>query len=120
MLLWLDRDPNRAALAYSRFSAEKKNSTIWCTQVAEALDVLKNYDVTEVHMGHRLSAEEVIGPCSNCTMQLVNWLVKRRSPKLKGIRFTVHTHNRKAGQRMTDRLNAAGYSCRYVPFGTSR
>jgi len=116
-VLWLDNDANRAAVAYRRFSEERRQSTIWCRQVSEAIDILKSYQVDEVHLGHNLSDEPNLGACRNCTMQLVNWVIKNASRNTYQIRFIVHTHESAAGFALARKLRKNGFNSRYVPFG---
>ena len=127
MILFMDDDPNRAALAYQRWSKERCNRTLWCLTAAEAIDVLRNYvnELEEVHLDHDLGGETYVDiRREDCGMEVVRWLEQRhRTPKLDfvgytKINFIVHTHNIPAGLKMQDRLQKLGLTVKFTPFGT--
>ena len=121
MILFLDDDPHRAALAYQRFPPEKRDYTIWCTTAAEAIDILENYDLSEAHLDHDLGGEHYVhSGREDCGMEVIRW-IEHRSPdeleKLKKTLFIVHSWNVPAALNMEVRLRALGLKVKRIPFG---
>lgn len=121
MILFLDDDSYRAALAYQRWPENKKSNTIWCTTAEEAIGVLQDYDLEEAHLDHDLGGEHFVNSArENCGMQVVRWLEQRTSAelqKLKDCHFTIHSWNIPAGKEMTERIAKLGLKAIQKPFG---
>jgi len=124
MILFLDDDPARAALAYQRFVPGKRERVIWCQTVEEAITTLKDYRelLTEVHLDHDLGGEHYVHTArEDCGMEVVRFL-ERLAKKdalggLKNTKFRIHTWNVDAGNVMHKRLKGIGLKVDYVPFG---
>lgn len=121
MILFLDDDPHRAALAYNRFTEEKRNNTIWCTTAAEAIDILENYDLEEAHLDHDLGGEHFVHSArEDCGMEVIRWIEHRSTDereKLKKTTFTIHSWNINAAMGMERRLKVLGLKVKRIPFG---
>jgi hypothetical protein len=122
MILFLDDDPNRAALAYQRWPEKRRSHTIWCTTAAEAISVLKDYDLTEAHLDHDLGGESFVDTRrEDCGMEVVRWLEHVEDlKKYETCRFICHSWNIPAGRRMVERLQALGLKAEHIPFGMTR
>lgn len=122
MILFMDDDPNRAALAYQRFSKEKRDNTIWCTSAAEAIDVLENYDVDEAHLDHDLGGEHFVDSRrEDCGMEVVRWIEHRSAVELEKLRkctFIIHSWNIPCAIQMAERLRKLGLKVQHIPFGS--
>ena len=121
IILFLDDDPNRAAIAYQRWSEDKRNRTIWMQTAAEAIDVLENYDVDEAYLDHDLGGNTFVNSeREDCGMEVIRWL-EERSPsgleKFQNTLFVVHSHNYPAGHEMCARLTKLELNCKFIPFG---
>jgi len=123
MILFLDDDANRAALAYQRFTVDKRNQTIWCTTAAEAINVLENYELDECYLDHDLGGQHwVDSRREDCGMEVVRWIERRSSgelQKLQKCKFTVHSWNIPAAKQMVSRLEKLGLNVQMIPFGSS-
>ena len=124
MILFLDKDPQRAALAYNRMSEADRGNTVWCRTVEEAVSTLRDYPLTRVHLEHDLGDEQYANTKrDDCGMEVVRFLEKwhREEPetfvKFKDTRFIVHTWNDHAGPIMLERLLKIGLSTELKPFG---
>jgi len=121
MILFLDDDPNRAAITYQRWTENKRSNTIWCTTVSEAIDVLKNYDISEAYLDHDLGGQSFISSeREDSGMEVVRYLEslnKETLEKFENTRFTIHSFNIPAGAVMTERLQKLGLKAKHVPFG---
>lgn len=124
MILFLDDDPHRAALAYQRWSEEKRSNTIWCMTAEECISVLRDYDLKEAHLDHDLGGEHFVDTRrEDCGMEVVRWLEHRTPVQLKkfeGCKFICHSWNIDAGRKMTERLCAIGLKADQIPFGTQK
>ena len=121
MILFLDDDPCRAALACQRMNPEDANNTMWATTAQEAIDVLRDYqkDLNIVYLDHDLGGTHYQDSrAENCGMEVIRWLEKQNYELFIHIDFVVHSWNIPAGARMNERLNEAGYASTHVPFGT--
>lgn len=121
MILFLDDDPNRAALAYQRMKPEDANNTIWCTTAQECIDTIKDYQkqLTLISLDHDLGGTQYQDSrADNCGMEVVRWLEKQDISLFSETKFVVHSWNIPAGSRMHDRLTDAGYKSVHRPFGT--
>jgi hypothetical protein len=121
MILFLDDDSNRAAIAYKRWPEEKRNNTMWVTTAEDAISVLDDYckELKEVYLDHDLGGERYVNTKrEDCGMEVVRWLESQPDiGRFSHIRFTVHTWNIPAGHEMTGRLNKLGLKVTYTPFG---
>lgn len=124
MILFLDDDPNRAALAYQRFKPEDREKVIWCQTAEEAINTLRDYKekLTAVYLDHDLGGEHYVHTArEDCGMEVIRFLEKlaRKGElgKLKEAKFRVHTWNVDSGNVMYKRLKAIKLKVEYVPFG---
>ncbi len=121
MILFLDDDPYRAALAYQRWPEDKKSNTIWTRTAEEAIDVLRDYELSEAHLDHDLGGEHFVNSArEDCGMEIVRWLESRPTAELQKFltcKFTVHSWNIPAGREMTERLTKLGLKATQTPFG---
>lgn len=119
--LFLDDNPSRAALAYSRWPDEKVSFTIWCQNVQEVIDTFgQDYDFEEVHLDHDLEGRTFVNPAhDNCGMEIVRWLEQNAGSlhKFADTLFIIHSHNYYAGLEMTQRIKKLGLNAKYIPFG---
>lgn len=123
MILFLDDDVNRAALAYQRASEERRANTIWCKTAQEAIRTLQEFELEEVHLDHDLEGPYYMDSRHhNCGMEVVRWLEKNypTDGRLGKISYIVHSHNVRAAVRMVERMRKIGLNVKYVPFGFSR
>jgi hypothetical protein len=126
MILFLDDDQNRAALAYQRWPKEKRDKTMWCTTAAEAISVLKDYVevLEEVHLDHDLGGEHwVDSRRPDCGMEVVRWLQNIPKPRLqqyKKIRFVIHSWNFPAAREMHLKLLDLKLHSELIPFGHTK
>jgi hypothetical protein len=127
MILFLDPDPLRAALAFQRMNKEDQSNTIWAKTYEEAQTTLWNYrdELTEVHMEHDLSGTPYMNTRSEESgMELVRYLEKLsvHHDDVFGayqlIKWVVHTYNDHAGPIMVERLRKIGLKVDWIPFGT--
>lgn len=128
MLLFLDDDPRRAAVAYQRMSDSERERTIWCKTVEETIVTLRDYkDSLEVVMlDHDLGGQTYVNSKrEDCGMEVIRYLekCKRETPEefkaFVDVNFVVHTYNTYAGHRMVERLQKLGIKrVVYQPFGT--
>jgi hypothetical protein len=126
MILFLDPDPKRAALAYQRMNEEDQSNTIWCKTFEEGQTTLWNYrdELTEVHMEHDLSGTPYMNTRSEESgMELVRYLERLSIHHddvfgaYKKMEFTIHTWNDHAGPIMVERLRKIGLKVELKPFG---
>lgn len=117
VILFLDDDPTRAALAYQRWPSEKRDRTIWVKTVEETIDIFRNYDVEEAHLDHDLGGERYVhSERDDCGMEVVRWIQENRD-QVKDIVFIVHSWNIPAGIEMLQRLIDIDLKATYTPFG---
>ena len=124
MILFLDDDPARAALAYQRFSEKDRGNVIWCMTVEEALITLKDYEnlLTRVSLGHDFGGEKFVHTArEDCGMEIVRYLEKQarenKLGNLKNIYFRIHSWNTDAGNVMYKRMKGIGLKVDFLPFG---
>lgn len=123
MILFLDDDPKRAALAHQRWSDERRSNTVWCRTAQEAISTLQSFDLEEVHLDHDLEGPFYLDSRHhNSGMEVVRWLEKNAQGDHKWDKtyFIVHSHNVRAGVQMVDRLSDLGLNVNYIPFGLTR
>ncbi len=123
MILFLDDDHNRAALAYQRWPKEKVNKTMWVETAADTIEVLSGYtdSFEEIHLDHDLGGEHFVDTRREDTgMEVIRYLERIPGVELKkfeSTKFTVHSWNLYAGKQMTERLQRLGLDAIYKPFG---
>jgi len=123
VLIFLDRDPNRAAVHYQRLSELDRSRTFWVKTVSEAISVLVDYRerIEEASLEYDLGEEPDAHPSrEDCGLEVVRWLEKQDSKKYNHITFVIHSWNARAAAKMEIRLLAAGYTVYIAPFGTRK
>jgi CheY-like chemotaxis protein len=121
LVLFLDDDPNRAALASQRLPNDERHVTVWCKNAAEAIGVLNDYAerLKKVYLDHDLEGMTYMKSSSPYSgMEIVRFLEKQNVSRYGNCKFVIHTHNEYAGLMMVKRLEKVGYDVRYHPFGT--
>jgi len=128
MLLFLDDDPNRAAITYQRMSPEERQKTIWCQTVEETIVTLRDYkdELEVVMLDHDLGGQTYVNSKrEDCGMEVIRYLEKYQNENPKefeafvDVNFIVHTYNTYAGHKMVERLQKLGINrVVYQPFGT--
>jgi hypothetical protein len=121
LVMFLDDDPNRAALAYQRMPEDELPATVWTKTAAETIDVLKDYAerLKKIYLDHDLEGCGYMNSNNELSgMEIVRFLEKQDCKRFSGCKIVVHSHNDYAGTKMVERLNKAGYSAKYHPFGT--
>jgi hypothetical protein len=119
IIVFVEGDPQRAALQFQRMTQKDQNRTFWVSTVPEAIDMLKNYRerIDIFSTGYNLNGEEYNHPSrEDCGLEIVRWLEKQSSSDYSHVRFIVHTWDR-AGDKMVKRLRDHGYHVNYVKFG---
>lgn len=119
MILFLDDDVNRAAIAYQRSTEERRSKTIWCKTAQEAIQTLQQFELEEAHLDHDLEGPYYMDSRHhNCGMEVVRWLESHAADHTwDKVAFVVHSHNVRAAVKMVERLRASGYDVKYIPFG---
>jgi len=122
MILFLDDDPNRAAITYQRWSPERTNRTIWCHTAQETIDTLRDYSLAEVHLDHDLEGPQFLDPRhQNSGMEVVRWIeAQPELSKFADTLFIIHSHHLRAGFEMLERLENLRLRVKYIPFGFMR
>lgn len=121
VIVFLDDDPNRAALQFQRMNERDQQRTFWVQTVPETIQMLKDYTqrLDIVSLDHDLGGETYVHLArEDCGMEVVRWLEKRPAELYSHVRFIVHTWNESAGIKMTRRLRKKGYRVIRVPFGS--
>ena len=123
IILFCDDDPLRAARMHEWQTEGERQRTIWTKNVKEAIRILKDYGerVEHFHLDHDLDGPDPI-PTNNSLagMEIVRWFENLPSPKrdrYRGIRITLHDHNRYAATEQLKRLLRLGFKVKYIPFG---
>lgn len=120
VIVFLDDDPARAALAFQRMKPADQGRTFWVQTVEEAIEMLKSYRerLDIVSLDHDLGGQTyVYSGRDDCGMEVVRWLEKQNPTEYSHVRFIVHTWNHPAGIVMARRLRARGYRVIRAPFG---
>jgi len=120
LVMFLDDDPNRAALAYQRMPQDELSSTVWCRTAEEAIGVLKDYAdrLKKIYLDHDLEGQIYQSSKSEFSgMEVVRFMEKQDSNRFSGCHIVIHSHNDYAANRMVERLIKAGYSAKHRPFG---
>jgi len=128
MILFLDDNPNRAAVAYQRMLPSVRDRVIWCQTAEEAIKTLEDYrTVLElVMLDHDLGGEEFVNSKrEDCGMEIIRFLEKysHQEPEkfetFIDIKFIIHSWNKPAGLIMGERLQKLGIKyVKYQPFGS--
>ena len=121
VIVFLDDDPNRAALQFNRMTKEDRERTFWVKTVEEAIGMLKDYRsrLDIVSLDHDLCGETYVhSGREDCGMEVVRWLEKQDSERYSHVKFVVHTWNIPAGMKMASRLIQKGYRVVREPFGS--
>ena len=109
-VLFLDDDPLRT----SKFRSVHPYATT-VADAHECIEQLAKQDWEIVCLDHDLGGEIFVAPeFDNTGSAVVRWIVANK-PKVT--RFFVHSFNTPAALEMVRALQAAGYWCRYTPFG---
>ena len=120
VILYVEGSPERAAVAYNRMNPEHRDITIWAKNPEEAIDVLKGYRerLVLVFMSNDLN-EFIRGDLrrEDSGAEIVRYLEKQDSTSFK-CGFIIQDHDKKIGEKLTNRLKAAGYRATHQPFGT--
>lgn len=121
VIVFLDDDPNRAALQFQRMSPENQKRTFWVQTVVETIDMLKDYRerLEVVMLDHDLGGEHYVHTArEDCGMEVVRWLEHQPTELYSHVRFIVHSWNIPAARRMKQRLQDKGYNVVQTPFGS--
>ena len=120
VIVFLEDDPARAALAFQRMKQSDQGRTFWVQTVEETIDILKEYRerLDIVSLSHDLGDQKfVYSGRDDCGMEVVRWLEKQHLEDFAHVRFIVHTWNLPAGVVMARRLRVRGYRVIRAPFG---
>jgi hypothetical protein len=126
VILFLDKEPNRAVLAYNRMREVDRDKTIWCRTAEEAVCTFWDYRrvLEKAFLEHDLGDVSYANTGSpECGMEIVRFLEgkAKKEPEefehLKKVKVTIHTWNEHAGPIMVDRLMKIGLSAEWKPFG---
>jgi len=126
VILFLDSDPNKAAIIYRRMTEQQRSNTIWCSSVKETILTLKDYKhrLKTVSLEHDLNGELYMNTKrEDCGMEIVRFLEKlskdeKQFEPYKKMKFIIHSWNSHAGPRMKERLKKIGLDVIRKPFGT--
>ena len=126
MILFLDKEPNRAVLAFNRMNEADRGKTIWCRTAEEASLTFWDYRrvLEKAFLEHDLGDVSYMNTSSpRCGMEIVRFLEKKakKEPEefeyLRTVKIVVHTWNEHAGPIMVDRLLKIGLNAEWKPFG---
>ncbi len=123
IILFLEDDPNRAALQFQRMNKADQERTFWVKTVPETIDMLKNYRerLDIVSLDHDLGGRQYVHAArEDCGTEVVRWLESKDSMLYSHVRFIIHSHNTNAAVKMATRLQVKGYRVLYMPFGYSK
>jgi len=120
IIVFLDDDNNRAAIAFQRMNDHDRQRTFWVSTVPETLDMLTNYRerLDIVSLDHDLGGNTFVNAArDDCGTEVVRWLEKQDAKDYSHVRFIVHSWNLKAAAKMATRMYNAGYRVMLCPFG---
>ena len=120
IVLFLDDNPNRAALLYQRLPVSVRDVTMWVKKVEEAIEILEVYKsrLALVFLDHDLGNENYVhSGREDCGMEVVRYLEKQNPNDYKDCKFIVHSWNLPAATKMAERLTKVGYTVSQIPFG---
>lgn len=112
-MLVLDDDETRVTHIRARFpNAEIR----WVDNVPDCIACLSEpWDA--IRLDHDLGGEVFVdSERADCGMEVVRHILGNRPKHLLDTTFIVHTRHTRAGIRMTEALQSAGYDCTYRPF----
>ncbi len=119
IIVFVEGDPQRAALQFQRMTPADQNRTFWVKTVPEAIDMLTNYRerLDIFSMAYNLNGEEYNHPSrEDCGLEIVRFLEKAEPEMYAQVRFVIHSWS-SAGVKMTARLRKKGYRVICAPFG---
>lgn len=120
LILFIDGSQERAAVSYNRMSQYKRDRTIWARNVEEALPIFSDYRsrLKVVFLSNDLN-EFIHGDMrrEDSGAEIVRYLEKQPAIEFSGCVFVVQDHDKKVGEKLTERLKKAGYSAIHKPFG---
>lgn len=124
VIIFLDDDPFRAALAYQRMPKEVSRKVIWCKTAQEVISILEDEEYIKrletIHLDHDLEGVYQ-DPCEkNCGMEVVRFIETLDPKVLKHVRFNVHSWNNHQAIKMIQRLKKLGLRVEYNPFGLKK
>lgn len=123
MILFLDDSAERAAKFCEKLNSSEQGKTIWCKSAEEAIITIRDYHdcLMIMFLDHDLGIEGQNFKNPESGMEVVRYLEKNllvtKSLLHNKCRIIVHSHNPPAGKIMVERLQALGFSTRYIPFG---
>ena len=120
IIVFLEDDPARAALAFQRMNPVDRERTFWVQTVDETIDILQDYlpRLDIVSLSHDLGGQKHVHSSRDDTgMEIVRWLEHQKPADFAHVRFIIHTWNLPAGVIMGRRLRARGYRVIRAPFG---
>ena len=127
IILFLDDDPLRAALAYERWEESRRDRVVWTTTAEETIKVIKEYKgyIEEISLDHDLGGEHwANSEREDCGMEVVRFLERLeveeplKFAQYKEVFFVIHSWNLPANFEATSRLSALGFKVKSQPFGT--
>tara|TARA_R110000751_G_scaffold4610_7_gene22366 strand:+ start:398 stop:784 length:387 start_codon:yes stop_codon:yes gene_type:complete len=121
IIIFLDKDPARAALQFQRMNLFDQNRTIWIQSAKEAISIIREYrgKIDIVSLGYDLTDLEYNHPArADNGLEVVRVLEKEDTKLYKDVRFIVHSWNTQQGNKMSRRLAAAGFRVLNRPFGS--
>ena len=99
----------------------KRDRTIWAKNPEEAIQILREYRhrLALVFLSNDLN-EFVHGDIrsEDSGAEIVRYLEKQNPEEFKDCGFILQDHDRKLGEKLTRRLERAGYRASHRPFGT--
>lgn len=120
VILYVEGSQERAAVAYNRMNPDHRDATIWAKNPEEAIDVLRGYRdrLVLVFLSNDLN-EFIRGDLrrEDSGAEIVRYLEKQDPESFK-CGFIFQDHDKKIGEKLTNRLKAAGYRATHQPFGT--
>ncbi len=129
MILFLDKEPNRAVLAFNRMNEADQSKTIWCRTAEEAILTLWDYRhvLETAFLEHDLEDMSYMNTSSpRCGMEIVRFLEQKAAKEpaefehLKKVRIVIHSWNEYASPIMVDRLQKIGMKVDWIPFGMEK
>ena len=121
VIIFLDKDPARAALQYQRMKPEDQNRTVWIRTAREVISVIKEYqgNIDIISLGYDLTDLEYNHPGrTDCGLEVVRFLEKENPKDYEDVRFIIHSWNYDGSKKMACRLMSAGYNVLKHPFGS--
>ena len=129
MILFCDREPNRAVLAFNRMNKADQEHTIWCRTAEEAMCTFWDYRrvLEKAFLEHDLGDVSYSNTGSpECGMEIIRFLEKKAKKEpvefehLKKVKVVIHSYNEHASPIMIDRLKKIGIDAAWKPFGLEK